>query len=48
VSYEGRENDEELLIELEKQMKLAAVNLEFEKAAHLRDEISQLKERQAG
>ena len=48
VSYEGRENDEELLAELEKQMKSAAINLEFEKAAHLRDEISQLKERQAG
>ncbi|HIG52936.1 MAG TPA: excinuclease ABC subunit UvrB [Candidatus Latescibacteria bacterium] len=48
VSYEGRENDEELLAELEKQMKSAAVNLEFEKAAHLRDEITQLKERQVG
>ena len=48
VSYEGRENDEELLAELEKQMKAAAVNLEFEKAAHLRDEITQLKERQVG
>ena len=48
VSYEGRENDEELLAELEKQMKAAAVNLEFEKAAHLRDEITQLKERKVG
>ena len=48
VSYGGRENDEELLAELEKQMKAAAVNLEFEKAAHLRDEIAQLKERQVG
>jgi len=48
VSYEGRENDEELLAELEKQMKAAAVNLEFEKAARLRDEITQLKERKMG
>ena len=48
VSYEGVENEEELLADLEKQMKLAATNLEFEKAAHLRDEIARLKERQVG
>ena len=48
VSYEGFENDEELLADLEQQMKSAATNLEFEKAAHLRDEIARLKERQVG
>ena len=48
VSYEGVENEEELLADLKKQMKLAATNLEFEKAAHLRDEIARLKERQVG
>ncbi|MEE3257899.1 MAG: excinuclease ABC subunit UvrB [Candidatus Latescibacterota bacterium] len=48
VSYEGFENEEELLADLEQQMKSAATNLEFEKAAHLRDEIARLKERQVG
>ncbi len=44
VAYDGSENVEELLADLEKQMKSAAANLDFEKAAHLRDEITRLKE----
>lgn len=35
----------ELINELEKEMRRAAVNLEFEKAAQLRDEIQRLKEK---
>jgi excinuclease ABC subunit B len=46
VSYGEGENEEELLADLEQQMKVAASNLEFEKAAHLRDEITRIKERQ--
>ena len=48
VGYDEVENEQELLADLEKQMKVAATNLEFEKAAHLRDEIARLKERQVG
>ena len=48
VGYDDVENKQELLADLEKQMKVAATNLEFEKAAHLRDEIARLKERQVG
>ncbi len=44
VEYDGSENVEELLDDLEKQMKMAAAKLDFEKAAHLRDEITRLKE----
>ena len=32
-----------ILIELEKEMRIAAENLEFERAAHYRDEIRELK-----
>ena len=38
------EDATELIAELEKQMASAAVALEFEKAAHLRDEISRLRQ----
>jgi len=46
VAYEGAEDFEELLEDLEKQMKAAAERLEFEKAAHLRDEITRLRKKQ--
>ena len=41
--YEAGENMDELLGDLEKQMKDAAGKLDFEKAAHLRDEITRLR-----
>jgi len=43
ITYEASEDAEELVEELEKQMKKAAEGLEFEKAAHLRDEITRLR-----
>ena len=46
VAYEVTEDVEELLEELEKQMRMAAEKLDFEKAAHLRDEITRLKVQQ--
>jgi excinuclease ABC subunit B len=48
VDYQAGENTEELLGDLERQMKRAAEQLEFETAAHLRDEIARLKGEQAG
>ena len=48
VAYEATEDVEELLEELEKQMRMAAEKLDFEKAAHLRDEITRLKTQQVG
>ena len=48
ISYEVGENLDELVAELEGQMKQAAARLEFEKAAQLRDEITRLKTEQSG
>ena len=41
------EDTAELLTELEKQMATAAAELEFEKAAHLRDEIARIRQNAA-
>ena len=48
ASYLVEGDEAEVLADLEQEMRSAAANLEFEKAAHLRDEIARLKERQAG
>ncbi len=42
IDYGKNLSNEEIIIRLEKDMKTAAVNLEFEKAAALRDEIKRL------
>ena len=44
VSYNAGLSNEELISRLEKDMRAAAMNLEFEKAAVLRDEIKRIKE----
>ena len=44
VEYRTVEELDKYISELEKQMKEAAVNLEFEEAARLRDEMRELKE----
>ena len=43
VSYGDKLSREELLERLEKEMRVAAANLEFERAAVLRDEIKRIK-----
>ena len=49
ATYESTANMDELLEDLEGEMKQAATRLEFEKAAHLRDEITRLRaEQEAG
>ena len=48
ASYLVEGDEAEVLADLEQEMRSAAANLEFEKAAHLRDEITRLKEQQAG
>ncbi len=48
VTYETGDDIQELLAGLERQMKKAAAQLEFEKAALLRDEIARLKAQEAG
>ena len=44
IDYGKNLSDEEMIARLEKDMRTAAVNLEFEKAAALRDEIVRLKD----
>jgi excinuclease ABC subunit B len=49
ATYKSTANMDELLEDLEGEMKQAATRLEFEKAAHLRDEITRLRaEQEAG
>jgi excinuclease ABC subunit B len=43
VRYLTREQRADLIEELTAEMKIAAKDLEFERAAHLRDEIERLK-----
>ena len=47
ASYLVEGDEAEVLADLEQEMRSAAANLEFEKAAHLRDEITRPKEQQA-
>jgi len=48
IDYGKNLNDDELILRLEKDMRSAAINLEFEKAAVLRDEVKRLKDRLKG
>jgi len=43
ISYGGNMEPEELIERITKEMKTAAANLEFERAAALRDEIKKIK-----
>ena len=44
---EAQYDTREVIAELEEQMRIAASRLEFERAAHLRDQITTLKQRLA-